>query len=132
MSSSIYSRMYILEHAKEPFNYKKPKKFLAKVKVFNKSCGDDMTLYLVKDKKNKYNIYFSANACAVAVSSASMILESLSKNKNLLKKINLLKKKDILNNFDVVLSPSRQKCALLVYNGLKKLSKYEKEKEKEI
>lgn len=126
MEASVYTRIHILEHAKNPVNYGKPKSFVKKVKVVNKSCGDDMTLYLVKDKSKGYKVYFTANACAVAVSSASMLLDSLLKKSLNLKDLKAIKEEDILKNFDVTLSSSRQKCALLVYNGLKELSKYEK------
>jgi len=109
----------MIDHAKNPRNFGIIKDSDYKTVVINRHCGDEISLYLKISKNKIENIQFAGSGCAVAISSASMLTEYLNgKNVDLLKK---LKREDVLKNFGVSLTPSREKCALLVFEGVKKL-----------
>lgn len=118
--TNLYSREELVEHMKNPHNFGKMDSYSNKVDVVNTSCGDEMTLYLKVDKDVITDIKFAGVACGVAKASASMLTDQLKgKNYSDLKK---LTKEKVLSNFSEPLTSSRVNCALLVYEGIKKIN----------
>lgn len=117
--SNLYSREELVEHMKNPRNFGKIKDYSKKVDVVNTSCGDEISLYLKVEKDVIVDISFVGEACGVSKASASMLTEQLKGTKySDLKKVT---KEQVLNNFTERLTPSRVNCALLVYEGIKKI-----------
>jgi len=118
--ANLYSREELLEHMKNPHNFGKIDNYSKKVDVVNTSCGDEITLYLKVEKGVIIDIKFAGIACGVAKASASMLTDQLKGKKySDLKK---LTKGQVLNNFSEPLTSSRINCALLVYEGIKKIN----------
>jgi len=115
-NSNLFYRENLLDHSRNPRNYGPMPDFTRKAEVVNRHCGDSLVLY-IKEKNGKIaEAQFEGSGCFVSISSASMLVETLvGKDLSVLNKI---KKKDILKNFGRDLTPSRQQCALLVYQAL--------------
>ena len=122
VNSSLY-RQEILDHARNPRNFGKPDKVDVSSHEANLSCGDDVTLYLKFAKKNNDKIIseaaFEGRGCILCLAGASVLTEHISNKKvDAVKKI---KETDMLKFFGSQITPSRQKCALLAYEALKKI-----------
>jgi nitrogen fixation protein NifU and related proteins len=117
MQDQLYKDI-ILEHWKDPQNYGKLKTPGIDVEVFNRYCGDRIRL-TIKFSKNKIKeIAFSGEGCAISKASASLFTEEI-KGKSItnLKKIT---EQEVLDLLGINITPSRTKCALLIYNALQK------------
>lgn len=134
-------REIIMEHYQNPINRKIINdESYEKVNTANESCIDNIDMYiLIKDKIIK-DICFDGEACAISISSTSIMI------KNLIGK-SVKEAKDYINNFinmidekmydkdmlnealvyeDIYKQSSRKTCATLPYRGiLKVLENYE-------
>ncbi|NCT55728.1 iron-sulfur cluster assembly scaffold protein [bacterium] len=119
--SDLYARENMLDHIKNPRNRGKMVNADIKTKVVNRHCGDILSLYANIEAGKIKKITFDGDGCAVAMSSASMILEDIQGID--LKNLSKVTKKQVLKNFGQDLTPSRQNCALLVLEGLQQLNK---------
>lgn len=117
MTDQIY-REIILEHYKNPQNYGVIKHADIDVLDFNPLCGDEIHI-TAKLKAGKISeIAFESKGCAVSKASASLFTEEI-KGKTL-KEIASISKENVLELLEVDLTPARIKCALLVFQTLKK------------
>lgn len=117
--SNLYNREELVEHMKNPRNFGKIDNCSVKVDVVNTSCGDEITLYLKVENDVIKDIKFYGEACGVSKASASMLTQQLKGTKY--SNLNKVTKEQVLNNFTESLTPSRVNCALLVYEGIKKI-----------
>ena len=134
-------REIIMEHYQNPINRKiiNDESYI-KVNTANESCIDNIDMYiLIKDKIIK-DICFDGEACAISISSTSIMIKNLigksvSEAKEYINNfINMVNEKnydkDILNEAyvyeDIYKQSSRKTCATLPYRGiLKVLENYE-------
>jgi len=131
-------RSIILEHYQHPKNKGliNDDKYL-KQNMNSESCIDEINLEILLEDDIIKDIHFDGEACAICTSSTSIMIETLiGKNKK--------EAIDILNNFenmidekeyneeilqqaivydDIYKQPSRKKCALLPWWGIKKIIK---------
>lgn len=121
MDLSLVYREEIMDHIKNPKNVGVMPNYTSKVIVLNTSCGDKITLYLKVDLGIISDIKYVSTGCAISTASASIISEKLKGMP--LSVLETLNEQTILDNFYNSLTPARQKCALLIYSGLKKLLK---------
>lgn len=134
-------REIIMEHYQNPINRKIiNEKSYEKLNTANESCIDNIDMYiLIKDKIIK-DICFEGEACAISISSTSIMIKnligkSITEAKDYINNfINMVNEKnynkDILNEAlvyeDIYKQSSRKTCATLPYRGiLKVLEKYE-------
>ena len=84
----------------------------------NKSCGDEVSLFIKMEKNVLTNISYEAKGCAVCLSSAYLLSENL---KNIeVNKIKEMTPDDYLKLIGFLnLSLSRRKCALTAFFSLK-------------
>ncbi len=68
----LYEKI-LLDHAKNPRNFKVPEKFDIKLEGFNPLCGDQFVFYLVLDRDMIRSVYFTGNGCAISKASASIL-----------------------------------------------------------
>ena len=108
---------HILEHYKHPRNRRRMEDFDVVQKGENISCGDDLVLY-VKWKGNILeDISFEGFGCAISQSGASMLTDKVKgMSRTALGK---LSEKDMYDLYGTVISPQREKCALLALVTLK-------------
>jgi nitrogen fixation NifU-like protein len=67
----------ILEHSKEPRNYRELPNANQKAEGYNPLCGDHFTVYLEVEGDSIRDISFQGSGCAISKASASMMTQSL-------------------------------------------------------
>jgi nitrogen fixation NifU-like protein len=66
----------ILDHGRNPRNFRHPPAATCEAKGFNPLCGDELTVYLeVDDKGQVRDAAFEGRGCAISVASASLMTE---------------------------------------------------------
>jgi len=111
-------REIILEHWQHPQNHGVIPDADIVVDEVNPLCGDSIHLTLKIEEGSIKEILFSGEGCAISQASASLFTEEI-KNKSL-EEAKKMKEQDVLSLLGIELTPARTKCALLVYNTLKK------------
>lgn len=108
---------HILEHYKHPHNRRRMEDFDVKLKGENISCGDDLVLYLKWSGEVLEDVSFEGFGCAISQSGASMLTDKV---KGMTKSdIAKLNENDVYELYGTVISPQREKCALLALSTLK-------------
>lgn len=107
----------ILEHYRRPVNYGAIEGADAVSKGENKSCGDEVTIYLKVSGDKLTEVHFTSRSCAICRASASMLTE-LVKGKNV-SEAAALSRADVLNLLGGAIDPTRESCALLPLSALK-------------
>jgi nitrogen fixation protein NifU and related proteins len=80
--SELYQQV-ILDHNRQPRNFKKLENANRKSEGYNPLCGDRIVVYLLMEDDVIQNIAFEGSGCAISKASASMMTEILKgKNKN--------------------------------------------------
>lgn len=121
-------RENILDHYKNPRNFRTLENADVTHHESNPLCGDEITIQLKFAREGKVSdAGFNGTGCAISMSSASMLIETL-KGKTILemKKIN---QSDIFSLLGTEIGPGRIKCALLPLKALHiGIENYENEK----
>jgi nitrogen fixation protein NifU and related proteins len=67
----------ILEHSKQPRNYRELAAATRKVEGYNPLCGDHFTIFVQMDGEKISDISFQGSGCAISKASASMMTQAL-------------------------------------------------------
>jgi nitrogen fixation NifU-like protein len=67
----------ILEHSKQPRNYRELSDANQKAEGYNPLCGDHFTVYLKMDGEKIQDVSFQGSGCAISKASASMMTQSV-------------------------------------------------------
>ena len=67
----------ILEHSKQPRNYRELTDADRRVEGYNPLCGDHFTVYLKMDGEKIQDVTFQGSGCAISKASASMMTQSV-------------------------------------------------------
>lgn len=113
----------ILEEAKHPRNKGKLENADLVIKGGNKSCGDDVTIYLKlsDDQQRIIDIKWQGQGCAISQSAMSLLSEKIKQSNLKIEAVQQLELKDILELLGLdEISPGRIKCAMLGVSTLKK------------
>lgn len=116
--SSSYLRQILEEHYSNPVNAGKPDKYTHTYSLINRSCGDEITVYLNISNGKITAINYEATGCAISIATSSILSEELA---NL--ETSQLKEKDldfVQELIGVELSANRAKCALLPLQAIQK------------
>ncbi len=115
----------IIDHYQNPRNFGKLKRVQHSVNLYNPLCGDKITLYINFDKNKIKEINFQAKGCAISIASASLLTEYVKgKTKQQLRKLD---RDFIIKMLGINLGINRLKCALLPFEALKQILKYNSE-----
>jgi len=117
MNSRGLYRDKVLEHFRKPRNYGAIEGADATSKGENRSCGDEVTIYLKVSGDKLTAVQFTSRSCAICRASASMLTE-LAKGKKV-SEAAALDRTDVLNLFGGTINPVREGCALLPLGALK-------------
>jgi len=118
MDEQIYKEN-ILDRYKNPRHKKVPDTFDIKEGSVNASCGDSLLVFLSFDEEGKIKeANFDGIGCAVSQASSDMLLDKLIGMK--MDEIGNLTEKDIYDMLGIEIGPSREKCALLPLNTLRR------------
>ncbi len=110
----------ILDHYKNPRNFGHPNwDFSYVYESKNISCGDEIKLYVQMVSDRITNLAFEGEGCSIAIASASILTEEF-KSISIPEILKMSNEDYIKNYIGFELTPSRQKCALLVFLALKK------------
>lgn len=112
-------REIILEHWQHPQNFGIIKNADFDVSDNNPLCGDQIRLTGKIENGKLTKIAFSGEGCAISRASASLFTEEIKGES--LKEIKKKKDTDVLELLGIELTPARTKCALLIFNTLKKV-----------
>ncbi|MGA9855266.1 MAG: SUF system NifU family Fe-S cluster assembly protein [Gammaproteobacteria bacterium] len=125
----------IVDHNRNPRNFRKITNATSVQEGFNPLCGDKLTVYLKLDGDRISDVSFEGSGCAISVASASLMSEAL-KGKTVVQAEQLFEKMHALLTIEdasrdleslgklAALSgvheyPSRVKCATLCWHTLK-------------
>ncbi|MBU0708731.1 iron-sulfur cluster assembly scaffold protein [Patescibacteria group bacterium] len=112
---NIYKQQ-ILDHYRNPRNYRKIADYNASARLTNTTCGDEIEMYLrVKDGKVE-DIGFQGSGCALSIACSSMLTELVQGLP--LARVELLGEKEIEEMVGQV-NPGRKKCVMLPLEVLK-------------
>jgi nitrogen fixation NifU-like protein len=120
MIKDIYKEK-ILDHYKNPRNYRKMKNAQTVIHVKNPSCGDEINLYIFFEGGKVKDVSFKSAGCVISTAATSMMTEKIKGMS--IKELKKLDEKVILKMLRIPISPVRMKCALLPLEALKKLTK---------
>jgi nitrogen fixation protein NifU and related proteins len=130
--NSLYQSV-ILDHNRNPRNFRKPERSNRKAEGYNPVCGDQLVVYVEFENDLIRDIGFQGSGCAISKASASLMTESM-KGKSRDEAQQLYKRlKSILKDSSDDLSklgnlaalsgvrefPIRIKCATLAWETLK-------------
>ena len=119
MNDDPFYRELILEHWEHPQNFGVIKNADFDVTENNPLCGDKIRLTGKIENGKLTKIAFSGDGCAISRASASLFTEEIKGES--LEKIKKKTDRDALSLLGIELTPARTKCALLVFNTLKKV-----------
>jgi nitrogen fixation NifU-like protein len=112
----------ILENAQSPKNEGHIRNANLKASISNPLCGDQISIEISSRGDLVKDIKFSGTGCIIMKASASLVTEKVKAIKEI-KKIKKLNELDIYNLMGGELTTSRQKCASLVLEAIKKALK---------
>jgi nitrogen fixation NifU-like protein len=108
----------IIDHYKNPRNFKELNPSTIKQREMNTVCGDDVTMYLdIKDGKIA-QASFKGNGCAISIAASSMLTDYL-KGKTVEEAKNI-PKEQIFEMLGIKLGVVRMKCGLLCLKAVVK------------
>lgn len=116
MNDQIYKDL-ILEHWQNPQNFGVIKNADIDTELDNPFCGDKIRLTIKLNKNKIQKIAFSGEGCAISIASASIFTEDI-KNKTI-GEIKSIQAEDVLKSLQIQITPTRSKCALLIFSTLK-------------
>jgi len=134
----------ILDHNRNPRNFKKMEDAYCSVDGYNPLCGDHYTIYLKMDGENISDISFQGSGCAISKASAS-VMSTILKGKTRdeaeawFEKFHMLVRGEIKGEINtdefgklaafagVSEFPARVKCAILPWHTMKNAIEEKKE-----
>jgi len=108
----------ILELYKHPQNKKKMKNFTNTARDLNPLCGDEITIFLVVENDVVKEISFDGDGCAISQAAASLLTEKVKGMSY--SEIKEMGKDEVFSLLGIPISYTREKCALLALQVLKK------------
>jgi nitrogen fixation protein NifU and related proteins len=115
--STLYKEN-ILDHYKNPRNFKKPNSFTHKAFLDNVTCGDEMEVFLKIEEDIIKEISFEARGCAISIAAMSMLSEKLKGEK--ISEVKKFTDDYVLKMLGMQKETPRVKCALLGVRTLRK------------
>lgn len=115
---NIYQEQ-ILDHYKNPRNSGKPQfNPTHSFKLQNLSCGDEVEIFLLIQGDKVTDVSFVAEGCSISVATSSMLSEEIKgMDIDSVKNLNI---DNVLEILGIDLTMTRQKCALLPLEAVKK------------
>jgi nitrogen fixation protein NifU and related proteins len=113
-----FYREIIIDHYKNPLHKGHIEESDYTFEDENPLCGDHIQIELKVDStQNVIDAKFNGQGCAISISAADLLLDSIIGKP--VEELKTLSKKDILDLLGIDLSPVRLKCALLSLKVLK-------------
>ncbi|MCL5782870.1 MAG: SUF system NifU family Fe-S cluster assembly protein [Candidatus Thermoplasmatota archaeon] len=114
----------LLEHYRNPHHHGQLEDPSARQLEYNPVCGDTIQITVKIEKDRITDIKFIGRGCSVSQGATSMLTDRVLGLS--LEEVKKISPEDILEMLGLNLGPSREKCALLPLNTIKKcISQYE-------
>ena len=113
-------QQFIIELYKNPLNFGRIENPDLHAQLHNTTCGDQVELFIKAQNGKIEQAKFIGKGCAISQASASLLTGYLKGKK--IDELEKITKDDVLALLKIDLSknPSRMKCALLVFEAMKK------------
>lgn len=105
------NRELLMENYRNPVNHFKPDEYTHTHTLDNRTCGDEITVYIAAEAGSIKSIHYEARACALAMASASMLAQALEGKP--LAELAGMDESYVEDLLETKLSISRVKCGLL-------------------
>lgn len=115
MTDPLY-RELILDHWKNPHNYGILKNPSFDISKNNPLCGDNIRITGKIENNKLTQLQFVSEGCAISKASASIFTMQIKGKK--IEEIKKITPEIVIGNLGIMLTPAREKCALLIYNTL--------------
>ena len=112
-------RDYILEHYRQPHNFRVLDQPSATYEGANPLCGDRITMQLAVSDGVVSDVGFTGRGCAISQASASLLTDEI-KGKPVADVAGFAAT-DLLDLLGIEISPARLKCAMLSFDSLQHL-----------
>jgi len=118
MDEELYKEN-ILDRYKNPRRKKVPEKHDIHEGSVNASCGDALVVFLSFDKNGDIvEAHWDGEGCAISQASADMLMDKIIGKS--MENIGKITEEEIREMLGVAIGPSREKCAFLPINTLRK------------
>ncbi len=124
MTDADLNSEILLDHYRNPHHHGQIENPSAKQLEYNPVCGDTIQITVRIENDRITDIKFIGRGCSVSQGAASMLTERVLGLS--LEEVKKISQEDLLEMLGINLGPSREKCALLSLNTVKKcISQYE-------
>lgn len=110
-SQSQLYREFLLEHYQNPANTGKPDSYSHSHTLVNRSCGDEITVYVSFTNGKVNDIHYEISGCALSIATSSILSQELVGKS--LDEVKILNENFLEELLHTKLSINRVKCALL-------------------
>jgi nitrogen fixation NifU-like protein len=118
MDEELYKEN-IIDRYKHPRHKKAPDSYDMREGGVNASCGDSLMVFLKFDDDGKITeAGFDGEGCAISQAAADMLMEKIIGTR--MEDFSAISEKDIYGLLGITIGPSREKCALLAANTLRR------------
>jgi len=118
MDEELYKEN-ILDRYTHPRNKKAPEKYDIHEGGANATCGDALIVFLSFDKNARISeAHWDGEGCAISQAAADMLMEKLIGKT--MQEVGEIKEEEILKMLGITIGPSREKCAFLSVNTLRR------------
>jgi len=107
----------ILDHNKNPRNFRELSNATSRVEGYNPLCGDRITLELKVEQSRVSEARFKGDGCAISTAAASLLTE-LVRGKNL-EELTNVPDEQLISALESNIQPARLQCALLPLQALR-------------
>ena len=111
----------IIDHYRNPRNFKSLENFTHKATLANTSCGDELEVFLKVKKEKVADVGFQGSGCAISIAAMSILSEKLVGQK--ISKVNEKLLNALLEGLNISSDSPRIKCAVLGYEIVQKALK---------
>lgn len=126
-NNSPLTRQLIIDNYRAPENRGKPESFTHSHKLANRTCGDEIEVYLTIEDQHITKLNYEVKGCALSIAAASLISQDLPG-------LDIAQIKDLDENYieellETKLSIGRVKCGLLPLQAIQQAAELVEKKE---
>lgn len=110
---------FIMDHYRHPHNFGTMENPTEEITEYNPVCGDAVKVSILIKDNMVQDIRFVGRGCSISQAAASILTDEV-KGKSM-EELRNMTEKEHLDRIGIRLGPSREKCAILSFNALRKM-----------